>query len=130
MPVQFFWQGVSVFTTGRNPEGAKAFLRYLSRPERLGPYVEAGQGRWFPALRELADTQFWTDAADPHRSMLRQQMTNAPRKKPWGSQDLKFEQVFAEKVWPKAIAHIVVEGWTPERAADEAIARTKQILSE
>ena len=32
--------------------------------------------------------------------------------------------------WPKAIRRIVVDGLTPERAADEAIARVKQLLSE
>jgi hypothetical protein len=33
-------------------------------------------------------------------------------------------------VWPKAIHRVVVDDLTPEQAADEAIARIKQLLSE
>ena len=130
LPLLFAYFGAEAYATGRNPEGAKTFLRYLIRPERLGLYVETAQGRYFPALRELAERPFWTDPADPHRAMLRQQMTSNPRKRPWYELSLALEQVDAEKVWPKAIVRILVEGWTAERAADEAIARTKQIVGE
>jgi hypothetical protein len=32
--------------------------------------------------------------------------------------------------WPEAVRRVVADGITPEQAADEAIARVKQILSE
>jgi multiple sugar transport system substrate-binding protein len=90
--------------------------------------VEAAQGRYYPALRELADTPFWTDPADPHRVVLRRQMTDNPRIRPWERLSLELEQVYTERVWSKAITRIILEGWTAERAADEAIARTKEIV--
>jgi multiple sugar transport system substrate-binding protein len=127
LPLISLYFGTEIYAGGHNPEGAKTFLRYLIKPEQLGPLVEAAQGRYFPALAELADTPIWTNPADPHRMMLRQQMTGNPQQRPLWDLGLKLEQVYAEKVWPKAIARIIVEGWTAERAADEAIARTKEI---
>jgi hypothetical protein len=38
--------------------------------------------------------------------------------------------VDAELVWPKAIGRIAVEGWSAEAAADEAIARTRQLMEQ
>jgi hypothetical protein len=46
------------------------------------------------------------------------------------SGDMRYDQVWQERVWPKAIHRIVTEGISPEQAVDEAIARIKQILSE
>jgi multiple sugar transport system substrate-binding protein len=128
LPLLVLRWGAEVYAAGRNPEGGKAFLRYLIRPERLGPLVEAAQGRYYPALRELADGPFWTDPADPHRVVLRRQMTDNPRLRPWERLSLGLEQVYAERVWSKAIDRIILEGWTAERAADEAIAGTRQIV--
>ena len=88
----------------------------------------AAQGRYFPVLRELAEAPFWTNASDPQLAALRQQMATAPKLQGFDSLSLPLEQVYAEKVWPKAIDRIIVEGWTAERAADEAIARTRQIV--
>jgi multiple sugar transport system substrate-binding protein len=130
LPLLAVYSGMEVYVAGRNPAGAKRFLRYLIQPEQLGPYIEAAQGRLFPALRELADTPFWTDPADPHRSVLRQQMASNPKSRPLEHLSLELERVVAERVWPKAIARIILEGWTAERAADEAIARTKQIVAQ
>ena len=128
LPLLTLRWGAEVYAAGRNPDGGKAFLRYLLRPERLGSLVEAAQGRYYPALRELADTPFWTDPADPHRVVLRRQMTDNPRIRPWERLSLELEQVYTERVWSKAITRLILEGWTAERAADEAIARTKEIV--
>ena len=38
--------------------------------------------------------------------------------------------VWEEGLWPKAVHRVVTEGISPEQAVDEALARTKQILSE
>ena len=38
--------------------------------------------------------------------------------------------MWRELVWSKAIHRVVAEGISPEQAVDEAIARTKQILSQ
>jgi hypothetical protein len=44
--------------------------------------------------------------------------------------DWRHGRVEEEQVWQKAVHQIATESLTPEQAADEAIARVKQILSE
>jgi multiple sugar transport system substrate-binding protein len=44
--------------------------------------------------------------------------------------DWRYEQVWNEYVWPKAVHRVVTEGISPEQAVDEAIARIKEILAE
>jgi multiple sugar transport system substrate-binding protein len=46
------------------------------------------------------------------------------------SGDWRHARVDEQGVWPKTIHRIVAEGVTPAQAADEAIARIKQLLSE
>ena len=114
----------------RNPAGAEAFLRYLTEPDHLGPLLEASQGRWYPPMPALAERPFWTDPADPHRSVLRYQLAAYPVRPYPDVYNWRYQLVWANKVWPKAIGRIVLEGWSAEAAADEAIARTKQLMGQ
>jgi multiple sugar transport system substrate-binding protein len=118
------------FQGSQNPAGAEMFLRYLSEPEHLGPLLEASQGRWYPPVPELAERAFWTDPADPHRTVLRSQLTTHPTRPEVEVYNWRYQLVQADKVWPKAIGRIVLDGWSAEAAADEAIARTKGLMEE
>ena len=44
--------------------------------------------------------------------------------------DWRYDRIWRERVWAKAIHRVVTEGISPEQAVDEAIARIKQFLSE
>jgi hypothetical protein len=44
--------------------------------------------------------------------------------------DWRYEQVWNEFVWPKAVHRVVADGISAEQAVDEAITRIKEILSE
>ena len=118
------------FRGGRDPAGAEAFLRRLTDPERLAPYLEASHGRWYPPMPALAERPFWTDPADPHRSVLRRQLATHATKPSPRAYDWRYLRVDAELVWPKAISRIAVEGWSAEAAADEAIGRTRQLMEQ
>ena len=39
-------------------------------------------------------------------------------------------KVFKDRTWREAVQRVAAEGWTPEQAVDEAIARIKAILGE
>ena len=41
-----------------------------------------------------------------------------------------YSQVYAENVYGKAMARIIVDKWTPEQATDEAIGRIKTIFAQ
>ena len=46
------------------------------------------------------------------------------------SGDWRYDLVWQELTWAKAVHRVAAEGISPEQAVDEAITRIKQILSE
>ena len=96
----------------------------------MGAYTEASLGRWYPVMPALAESAFWRDPTDSHRQILRRQLGEHPTKPLPGVYNYRYSQVNAERVWQRAIGRIVVDGWSAERAADEAIARVKEILGQ
>ena len=60
------------------------------------------------------------------------QFLNQPRDYDYAavSGEWRHQQVMAEGVWPDAVHRVVADGLSPKQAADEAVARIKQILSE
>jgi multiple sugar transport system substrate-binding protein len=131
-PLTFLSQSpdVLVFANSPNPDGARDLLRHLMRPERLGPYIEAAQGRQYPTMPGLAETPFWTDPADPHRTVLAHQMATRRIEPQPDVINWRYQRAVTERVWEKAIGRIVIDGWSPEIAADEAIARIKALVEE
>ena len=116
-----------IFKQGKNPAGAKEFMRFLLRPDNLGPYLENSLARWFPVDQRLIETPFWKDTSDPHKVVEVRQYTQRPQT-PWPHVfNHKLIQVNAENSWGKAVTRIVLESWTAEKAADELIARIKQV---
>jgi multiple sugar transport system substrate-binding protein len=118
-----------VFKDGANVDAAKDFLRYLLSEGRLGAYLEASLGRGLPTMPALLETPFWQDSKDPHRTAAASQL-GQPVAPSYPNLNPKYGQVEEEAIWEKAVNRIAVDGLTPEQAADEAIARIKQILAE
>jgi multiple sugar transport system substrate-binding protein len=127
-PIETGFIRVVAFKAAKNVEAAKDFLRYLLSEGRLGAYLEASLGRGLPTMPALLDTPFWQDSKDPHRTAAVSQL-GQPVAPSYPNLNPKYGQVDAETVWEKAAHRIVADGLTPEQAADEAIARVKQILA-
>lgn len=120
---------VVVFKDAEHVAGAKDFLGYLLSEGRLGAYLEASLGRGLPTMPALLETPFWQDPKDPHRTAAAKQL-GQPVAASYPNLDPRWVQVDEEAVWETAVNRIAVEGLTPEQAADEAIARIKEILAE
>ena len=118
-----------IFTDSKNKAGAKSFIGFLIQPENLGPYIEGAFGRWYPVMPELANTPFWTDTKDPHKSVAHRQYTQRPIVPFPQVYNYKVGAVQAENVWGRAMGRILLENWTAEKAADEMVARIKELLS-
>jgi multiple sugar transport system substrate-binding protein len=118
-----------VFQQASNAEQAKDFLRFLLSEERLGTYLEASLARALPTMPALLDRPFWKDPADPHRRRAVEQL-NLPSSPFYANVNWRYGRVEEDEVWQKAVRRVAVDGLSPEQAADEAIARVKQILSE
>jgi multiple sugar transport system substrate-binding protein len=117
-----------IFKASNNKEGAKEFMRYLYEPENIGPYLEGSIGRWFPVMPELVETPFWQDESDAHRATHRVQYTERPQNTFPFVRNYRFITVMSENAIGKAVGRIVLENWSTEDAADELIARVKEVV--
>ncbi|HEV8501463.1 MAG TPA: ABC transporter substrate-binding protein [Casimicrobiaceae bacterium] len=114
-----------VFTDSKNKKRAKEFVTFLLQDENLIPYVEGALGRWYPVTKSgAARLSFWL--ADPHRSSVQRQFSAGTNTFEF-TKNYKFTILNNENVWAKAVNRVASEHWTPEKAADEMIARIKEV---
>jgi len=113
-----------VFEGAKNKKRAKEFVAFLLQDENLQPYVEGSLGRWYPVTKTGTQSKFWQ--ADPHRKAVQAQF-NAGTTPFEFTKNFKFTVLNNENVWAKAMSRVVNDGWTPEKATDEMIARIKQV---
>jgi len=113
-----------IFENAKNLKRAKEFVAFLMEEQNLQPYVEGSLGRWYPVTKAGTQSKFWQ--ADPHRKAVQAQF-NAGTTPFEFTKNFKFTVLNNENVWAKAMSRVVNDGWTPEKATDEMIARIKQV---
>jgi multiple sugar transport system substrate-binding protein len=113
-----------IFENAKNKKRAKEFVAFFMQEENLQPYVEGSLGRWYPVTKAGTQSAFWQ--ADPHRKAVYNQF-NAGTVPFEFTKNWKFTILNNENVWAKAMSRVVNDGWTPEKATDEMIARIKQV---
>jgi multiple sugar transport system substrate-binding protein len=129
--IEAFVNRAAVFKDGRNVDNAKEFLRFLVGGGWLAHYLDFAGDRMLPPMPKLLQAPFWLDPCDPHRMRSAMQLLTRPRiNNYYIAFDLRHGRVNQEAVWENAVHRVVTEGISAEQAVDEAIARTKQILSE
>lgn len=114
----------------RNLEDAQNFLSYFIRPEIIGSYIEAMGGRFFPVNKNNWDDPFWNNPDDPHISVVRKMFTESPTRSHYFSDSPGYVEVLEENIWGQALQQIIIDGASPEEAADWAIARITQIFKQ
>ena len=113
-----------IFENSKNKKRAKEFVAFMLQDENLTPLVEGSLGRWYPVTKTGTQSKFWQ--ADPHRKAVQAQF-NAGTTPFEFTKNYKFTILNNENVWAKAVSRVVNDGWTPEKATDEMIARIKQV---
>jgi multiple sugar transport system substrate-binding protein len=115
-----------VFTT------AEELVRFLVGEGWLAHWLDFAGDRFLPPMPALLNSLFWLDPGDPHRMVAALQLLTQPLDYAYEtvSGEWRHRLVKQERVWPKAVHRVVVDGLSPEQAVDEAIARVKQLLSE
>jgi multiple sugar transport system substrate-binding protein len=89
--------------------------------------------RILPPMRQLLDQPFWLDPGDPHRLQAAVQTMTQPHRLAMevvGGHEDRSGRIWQENVWGQAVHRVAAEGWSPEQAVDEAVARVKEILGE
>jgi multiple sugar transport system substrate-binding protein len=121
-----------VFKDGRNVSAAKEFVRFLVADGWLAHYLDFAGERFMPPMPKLREAQFWLDPTDRHRMAAVMQIASRPTHYEYSvvSGDWRYDLVWQELTWAKAINRVAADGISPEQAVDEAIARIKEILSE
>ncbi len=119
-------QGV-VFSGAKNKAAAKEFVKFIMEEDNLRPYVEGAIGRWFPVTTASIESPFWQ--ADKHRKAVYNQFKSGTEPFDY-VKNYKFTLVNNENVFAKAMNRVVSEKVPVEKAADEMLARIKQIAGQ
>ena len=119
-----------LFADSQKQKLAKEFLAYLIQPEVMGNYLKASGGRHLPVLTSAWEDPFWKNSKDPYLSAAINIFLNRETRSFYFVQNPAYSLVLKDNVWGKAINRIVVDKISPEQAADEAIARIKQIFDQ
>ncbi|WP_036477403.1 ABC transporter substrate-binding protein [Myxosarcina sp. GI1] len=120
----------AILNTAKNRELAKDFLSYLIQPEVINNYLKSAGGRYLPAIIPAIQDSFWTNPQDLHISTATKTLTKGQTRLFYSVQNPIYSSVLEENVWGLALNRIIVDGVSPEQAADEAIARIETIFSE
>lgn len=123
-------QQVILFANSQNQEIAKDFLSYLIEPKVIGNYLKSAGGRHSPVLKPNWQDPFWTNPQDPHVSTATKTISQRPTRLFYTFSNPAYSIVLKENVWGQALKKVLVDRISAETAADEAIARIKQIFAE
>jgi multiple sugar transport system substrate-binding protein len=132
LAIQTSFYTATAFKAGGHVPLVKEFVRFLVEDGWLAHYLDFSQDRYLPSMPKLLDARFWLDPSDPHRMAAAMQFLTHPRDQYYAvaAYDWRYLlPMWREWVWAKAVHRVVAEGISPEQAVDEAIARTKEILS-
>ncbi|TDR94145.1 extracellular solute-binding protein [Enterovirga rhinocerotis] len=116
-----------VFAQAKNKAGAKEFVKFIMEEENLRPYIEGALGRWFPVTKESQESPFWQ--ADKHRKAVYNQFKSGTEPFDY-VKNFKFTILNNENVFAKAMNRVVSEKVPVEKAADEMLARIKQVAGQ
>ena len=116
-----------VFSGAKNKAAAKEFVKFIMEEDNLRPYVEGALGRWFPVTKESIESPFWQ--ADKHRKAVYNQFKSGTEPFDY-VKNYKFTILNNENVFAKAMNRVVSEKVPVEKAADEMLARIKQVAAQ
>lgn len=113
-----------VFAGAKNKAAAKEFVKFIMEEDNLRPYVEGAIGRWFPVTKAGVESPFWQ--ADKHRRAVYNQFKSGTEPFDY-VKNYKFTTLNNENVFAKAMNRVVSEKVPVEKAADEMLARIRQV---
>jgi len=120
---------ILIFEDATNIQGGKEFVDFLIQPENLAPYIVAANGRWFPAFKDVAQDPFFHNPEDPHVPQVTKMFLEEPIQPFYYVYNPAYSDVYTENLWGRALGRIIVDGVSPEEAADQVIARINEIFA-
>ena len=124
----FLVEQAVIFNNSQHPDLAKDFLAYLIQPEIINTFLKES-GRHSPAHLTAYQDPYWTNPEDPHTSAVTKTLMEGKIRPIYQGNSPAYSIVLEENIWGKSLENIVLNGITPEQAADEAIAQIKDIFA-
>jgi len=125
----FFVEQAVIFNDAAHPQLAKDFLAYLIQPEIINDFLKQS-GRHSPAHKSIYKDPYWTNPEDPHTWAVTKTLTKSKIRPIYPNLSPAYSIVLKENIWGQSLEKIVLKNISPEQAADEAIARIKEIFEE
>ena len=125
----FLVEQAVIFDDAKHPELAKDFLLYLTQPKVINTFVKESL-RLSPVYISAYDDPYWTNPEDPHNSTATKTLTKSEIRPIYPANSPAYSIVLQENIWGQSLEKIVLNNITAEQAADEAIARIKEIFAE
>ncbi len=117
-----------IFQDSPHQSLAKEFLRYFIQPKISVQYLKATGSRNQPVQNSVWSDPYWQNTEDPYITTIAKILTGKHTRLSYIVDNPAYSQVLAENVWGKALTKVTIEGISPEKAADEAIAKIKTIF--
>ena len=122
----------SVFKDSKMIDPAKAMIKAILHPDKMGPVYEKVGGRWFPMYRDLAKTKFWADR--PFFNEFPNILESArPQWHPAPATPKLLGQLSAtwqKFVYAEMAQDIVINGKSPKQAAEAGQVKMEQVFAE
>jgi multiple sugar transport system substrate-binding protein len=121
--------GPTIPKGAKNVAAAKEFITYMLEPKVLNQYLKGGLGRFAIPVPEIAKSDpFWL-AEDPHRTVHTRQTLFGPTLPIYEAYNPAIAQVDAEHVFSIAEFDVMKNGMAPEAAIDKAFKRAEEIFA-
>ena len=130
MRYKIFVRQAVIFKDSPQQSLAKDFLRYFIQPEVTVDYLKATGSRNQPVQNSAWLDPYWQDTQDPYIANVTKILTTKPTQLSHINDNPAYSQILAENLWGKALVRVIVDRVSPEQAADQAIARIKEIFAE
>jgi multiple sugar transport system substrate-binding protein len=117
--------GLSIFKGTKYVDEAKSALEYFFEPDRYWKVIQIAKGRYMPIYKDLLYNDFYLK--DPVYAGIPKMMETArfhSYSGPFTAAVGELEQTF---VVPDMLGRVVVDGWEPEKAMDEAYDKATKI---
>jgi multiple sugar transport system substrate-binding protein len=119
-----------IFANAPHAAEAKAFLSYLTQPPVLDGFLKSSFGRFLPFTPEIKKDPFWLNPADPHISTVSKTIASGHTAPYHNVLNPAYGIFLEENIWGKVLHKMAVEKLPAEAAADQAIARLKEIFAQ
>ncbi|MDJ0743788.1 MAG: ABC transporter substrate-binding protein [Xenococcaceae cyanobacterium MO_167.B27] len=119
-----------IFADSPHIKLAKDFMGYFIQPQVTMKYLHTSGHRSQPVQNSVWSDPFWQQTKDPYLMTAAKILVKGETRLSYTSNNPAYSQVLEENLWGKILYRIVIDGISPEQAADEAIARIKEIFAE